>query len=76
MPLNEMKVLSILLEECRIIEDRCPGYKDEIVDVITDVIRAERQHRVERTNIQQKINDRFYAAGQLLADQRTDTGIG
>lgn len=73
MPLNEMKVLSILLEECQTIEERCPGYKDEIVEVITDVITAERQHKVERMRIQQKINDRLNAAGHLLAENRTST---
>ena len=72
MPLNEIKVLSILIEECRTIEERCPGYTEEINEVLTEVIAAERQHRVERTNIQQKINDRLYSAGQFLAENRTN----
>ena len=73
MPLNEMKVLSILLEECKTIEERCPAYKEEIIEVVTDIITAERQHRVERTRIQQKINDRLHAAGNFLAENRTST---
>lgn len=73
MPLNEMKVLSILLEECKTIEERCQGYKEEIVEGVTDIIAAERQHRVERTRIQQKINDRLHAAGDFLAENRNGT---
>ncbi len=70
MPLNEMKVLSILLDECKTIEERCQGYNEEIVEVVTDIITAERQHKVERTRIQQKINDRLHAAGNFLAENR------
>lgn len=73
MPLNEMKVLSILLDECKTIEERCQGYKEEIVEVVTDIIAAERQHRVERTRIQQQINDRLHAAGDFLAENRNGT---
>ena len=73
MPLNEMKVLSILLDECKTIEERCQGYKEEIIEVVTDIITAERQHKVERTRIQQKINDRLHAAGNFLAEKRNGT---
>lgn len=73
MPLNDMKVLSILLEECKTIEERCPEYQEEIIEVVTDIITAERQHRVERTRIQQKINDRLHAAGNFLAENRSNT---
>ena len=73
MPLNEMKVLSILLDECKTIEERCQGYKEEIFEVVTDIITAERQHKVERTRIQQKINDRLHAAGNFLAENRNST---
>ena len=65
-PLNERKIISILLDECKTIEDRCKGYQEEIVEVI----RAERQHRIQGTNIQQKINDRCNAAGRFLAEKR------
>ena len=70
MPLNDRKIINIILEECKTIEERCEGYREEIVDVITDIITAERQHRVQGTNIQQRISDKCNAAGRFLAEHR------
>jgi len=70
MPLNDRKIISIILEECKTVEERCAGYRDEIVEVITDIITAERQHRVQGTNIQQRISDKCNAAGRFLAEER------
>ena len=70
MPLNERKIINILLDECRIIDERCEGYQDELVELIGEIITAERQHRILGTNIQQKISDRCNAAGQFLAEKR------
>jgi hypothetical protein len=71
MPLNEKKIIKIILEECKSIEERCQGYHQELIEVISDIIAAERQHRVgSRTNIQQKINDKCNASGRFLAEKR------
>ena len=70
MPLNERKIISIILGECEFVEERCRGYKEELVKTITEIITAERQHRVRGTNIQQKINDKCNATGQFLAENR------
>jgi adenylate cyclase len=70
MPLNERKIISIILDECNKIPDRCEGYREELIASITDIIQAERQHRVQGTNIQQKVNDKCSAAGRLLASKR------
>ena len=59
MPLNDKKILSIILEQCGEVEDRCPGYREEIVNVISEIIEYERQHRVQGTNIQKKIKDKW-----------------
>ena len=75
MPLNDRKIISIILEQCDGIEERCEGYREEIVDVISAIIEAERGHRVSATNIQQKINDKCNAAARFLSTQRgEDTG--
>jgi len=73
MPLNERKVTSIILDECKTIEERCEGYREEIVELLADIIKAERQHRVQGTNIQQKINDWCNAAGRFLVERRGQT---
>jgi len=70
MPLNERKTISIILEECRKLPERCPGYRDELIDSLSDIIQAERQHRVQGTNIQQRVSDKCNAAGRFLAAKR------
>jgi len=73
MPLNERKIISIILEECETIEERCEGYREELVDVVTDIITTERQHRVQGTNIQQRVNDKCNTAGRFLLERRDQT---
>lgn len=70
MPLNDRKIISIILEECKEIEERCEGYREEIVAVISDIVEYERQHRVQGTNIQKKINDKCNAAARFLSEKR------
>lgn len=75
MPLNDKKIISIILDQCNGIEERCNGYREEITEVITEIIKYERSHRVSATNIQKKINEKFNATAQFLAKQRgQDTG--
>lgn len=70
MPLNDRKIISIILEQWGEIEDRCEGYREEIIAVITDILVYERGHRLFATNIQKKINDKCNAAARFLAKQR------
>lgn len=70
MPLNDRKIISIILEECAGIEERCAGYKEELIEVIAEILQYERAHRVSATNIQKQINDKCNAAGRFLAEQR------
>lgn len=69
MPLNSKKIVEILLEECKNVDERCDGYGEEIVELVSDIIKEESQHRVQGTNIQQKITDKCKASGRLLATQ-------
>ena len=70
MPLHNKKVISIILEQCSGMEERCDGYREELTEVISDILKYERDHRVSATNIQQKINDKCNAAARFLAQQR------
>lgn len=75
MPLNDKKIISIILEQCGGIEERCEGYREEIIEVISEILEYERGHRVSATNIQKKINDKCNAAARVLVTQRgQDTG--
>ncbi len=70
MPLNERKIISIILEQCKEIEERCEGYREELIDTVSEILEYERQHRVQGTNIQQRIADKCNAAGHFLAQKR------
>ncbi len=76
MPLNAKKIISIILEQSAEVEDRCEGYREEIIDIISDIIVYERQHRVQGTNIQKQINDKCDAAGGYLAKMRGHDAAG
>ena len=70
MPLNDKKIISIILDECQGMKERCDGYREEMVDVITEIISYERSHKVEATNIQKKINDKCDAVARFLTEKR------
>jgi hypothetical protein len=73
MPLNDKKIISIILEQGTGIPERCAGYREEIIEVISDIISYERAHHVEATNIQKKINDKCDAAARFLTEKRDGT---
>ncbi len=70
MPLNDRRIIQLILEECEAVPDRCKDYRSELISTISDVIQDERNHRVSGTNIQQKISDKINTLGQLLAKER------
>ena len=76
MPLNDKKIISIILEECADVEERCIGYRQEIREVITDILKDERDHRIAATNIQQKVNDTCSAAARFLSEKLGHDGDG
>lgn len=70
MPLNDRKIISIILEQCAGVEERCDGYREEIIEVISEILQYEHGHRVSATKIQKKINDKCNATARFLAEQR------
>lgn len=69
MPLNQRKIVSIIMKECQEIEERCEGYREEMLNVLSDILLYERQHRIKGINIQQKISDKCNATGRFLDDK-------
>lgn len=69
MPLNE-KIVSLISEQCTRVEERCVNYREKLTELISGIIEDEEDHRIARTNIQQRINNRFDDAAQFLAEQR------
>ena len=70
MPLNDRKIITIILDECQSIQERCDGYREELVETITEIMALETEHRIQGTNIQQRISDKCTAAGDFLAKKR------
>lgn len=70
MPLNDRKIINTILNESKSIEERCDGYREKLLEIITEIITAERQHRVQGTHIQKKINDMCSAAADFLVKNR------
>jgi len=68
MPLIQKKIVSIISDQCKNIDERCKGYREEILNTIADIMELERQHRIHAINIQQKINDKCDATGRYLAE--------
>ena len=56
MPLIPKKIVSIISDHCMNLEERCKGYREEMLNTIADILELERSHRIRAINIQQKIN--------------------
>lgn len=80
MPLNNKKIISIILDQASEIDERCDGYKKELINAISDILLYEREHRISATSIQKKINEKCNATAHFLVEQRgqnvNDTGAG
>ncbi len=73
MSYNKEKMVDIILNESKKIEERCDGYRKEVLSAIVDILNAEREHKIQRTQIQQKVNEVCHSTGDFLARQRGDT---
>ena len=74
MPVENARIMKIVLEEVETVEDRCLGYKEEVKETLAEIIMAEYQHRQQKTRIQQIVNDKCDLAGQFLAERRRRAG--
>jgi len=70
MPLDNRKVIEILLDETAKIEERCDGYREVISEGIADIFSYEREHAVANTDIQKRINEKCNEIGKFLSDRR------
>jgi len=72
MSIGDKKIVRTIIKECQGLEDRCPGYRSAILELITDILSIERRHQVSATRVQQKVNDKFKATGQWLTKAREE----
>ena len=70
MSFNAEKMAKLILNECESIENRCDGYRKKVLDAIVEILNAEREHKAQKTNIQQQVDTACHAAGDFLARKR------
>lgn len=70
MSYNKQKMVQLILNECETIEERCDGYRKEVIDAVVKVLTAEKEHQVQKTSIQKQVDAECYAAGDFLHRKR------
>jgi hypothetical protein len=66
MPLNEAKVLEVIVNNVEKIDARYPEYRSDITELVATVITLEREHELVKSNIKGKIADQINLAGRTL----------
>ena len=67
---SERKIVSIILEQSENIEERCTGYREEIVATLADILSYERENKISPTNIQIQISEKCNATARFLSQNR------
>lgn len=71
MAYNDKKILGVLLGELKTIDERCEGYREELGQLLGDVLQAEREHAIARTNVVKKIGDQVNTVAMWLYRERS-----
>lgn len=66
MAYKDEKVVGILLEQAKAVDERCEGYREELSEAVADIIAFERQNKFARTNIAVKVGDVVGRVGTFL----------
>lgn len=71
MAVNPKKLIEAFKLECEKIPERVDGYRQELLYTVADILNAEREHTIRRTQIQQQVNDFCDRLGRFLASKMT-----
>ena len=69
MPLNNRRVVQIVLDQVDVVDEKCEGYRNMIKDTLTDIMVDERDHMINGTNIQQRITAKCRSVGEWYSKQ-------
>ena len=67
---NKEKMIRLILNESESIEEEYEGYRKHVLDAIVEILNAEREHAVQKTNIQKRIDAACHNVGNFLARKR------
>jgi len=69
---NDQKIIKVLFEEINRIDEKYPGYKNDLKHLLADILNLEREHIISKINIVQKISDQVNKVGMELYRNRKD----
>ena len=73
MAYNDKKILQVLLEELNEVPERCDGYREDVANLLADVLNFEREHAISKTNIVKRIADQINTVGMDLYTSRSSS---
>ena len=71
MPVNPKKLIEAIKLECEKIPERVEGYHEELLLTVADILTAEREHTIRRSQIQQQVNEFCDRLGKYLEVKMT-----
>ncbi len=70
MTVSERKLLKVLRTHVSMLDEsnRVPGYRDDVLETLAQIVILEKENLEARTQIQKKITDQANALGRVLID--------
>lgn len=70
MAYNDRKIMAVLREELDQVEEKYSGYKEDLENLMKQVLNLERQHTLSYRNIVKDISSEINKVGMKLYDKR------
>lgn len=72
--MDSKRVVDIILEEAMKVEERFPGYREELRGLVAEIVSIERKHRFVHRNVRKEIADQINNLGSELARKSAQQG--
>jgi len=69
LPVNDQRVVQIILENVDEIEQRYSGYSADMKNLVAEVMMLEMDHQIQRTNIKQLLLDKIALTASELYEK-------
>lgn len=67
---NQHKIIEVMRDALKSVDEKCDGYREELTYVIAEILEYENAHKVAATDIQKKINGKLSTVAKFLAKER------
>ena len=74
MAYNDRKILGVLLGELTDVPERCEGYREDMMHLLTEVLNLEQGHAIKRIDIVKRIGDQVHTVGMSLHKAKREEG--